>query len=112
MEAMAEKASGEISEPSHLFAIDGLRAICALFVVVHHSYLNIWPILYGVNPDSNDSPWVSWAVYGHFAVTIFIAISGFVLTLPLVKNQGRLKGGVWGFYKGRFRRVVLPYYLS
>jgi len=51
--------------------------------------------------------------YGHFAVNFFIVLSGFCLTIPLVKhNNFNLKGGAIVFYRKRIKRIVIPYYIA
>ncbi|OOQ57034.1 acyltransferase family protein [Mucilaginibacter pedocola] len=51
--------------------------------------------------------------YGHFAVNFFIVLSGFCLTIPLIKhNTLSLNGGIILFYKKRFKRIAIPYYLA
>jgi peptidoglycan/LPS O-acetylase OafA/YrhL len=93
----------------HLAFLDGLRALAALWVVVHHADENIW--LMKLTPPSWFLP-VHWAVSnGHFAVSLFIVISGFCLMLPVVR-RGAIDGGAMAFYKRRVRRIIPPYYLA
>ncbi|HEX6797348.1 MAG TPA: acyltransferase, partial [Ktedonobacterales bacterium] len=47
-----------------------------------------------------------------FAVSAFIAISGFSLMLPVARGDGRLPGGAWTFFKRRARRILPPYYFA
>ena len=69
----------------HLAFLDGLRALAAMYVVLHHAKLQA-----GFNPDS-----VAWPVrifaglfnFGHYAVTLFIVLSGFCLTLQLLSTS-------------------------
>ena len=104
-------------EPStrnqHLDYLDGLRAFAALFVVLHHAYLQSWPTL--LYPDSApgrlESILFGWLIYGHFSVTFFIALSGFCLMMPVLRG-GSLRGGAKGFAVGRIRRILPPYYAA
>lgn len=89
----------------HLQFLDGLRGIAALYVVLHHSY-NLSFI--GV-ADPASLFFLGW---GHAAVTIFIAISGYCLALPVVRSNFRLKGGALHFYQKRARRILPPYYAA
>lgn len=49
---------------------------------------------------------------GHYAVDIFIVLSGFCLALPAVLSSGHLRGGAIKFYQRRARRIIPPYYIS
>jgi len=88
--------------------LDGLRAIAALYVVVHHMLLQVWPEAGGVVAPAA----LGWLSHGHAAVAFFIVLSGFCLALPAVRNGGELRGGVGGFLSRRARRILPPYYLA
>jgi peptidoglycan/LPS O-acetylase OafA/YrhL len=94
--------------------LDGLRGIAALFVVLHHAWLQTWPKL--VYPDRVPHGLMAlltnWLLWGHFAVTFFIALSGFSLMLPVLRDEGRLKGGSPKFYQRRARRILPPYFAA
>ncbi|HVT14546.1 MAG TPA: acyltransferase [Fimbriimonadaceae bacterium] len=109
---MAEdQGSGGTSAASgHLRHVDGLRALAALFVVVHHAYLTIWPIDYRVYPSGLDALLTNWAVFGHFGVSVFIVISGYVLALPHAAGSRKFEAG--RFYIRRCRRILPVYYAS
>ncbi len=88
-----------------------MRALAALIVYLNHAYAQV---------TSGDvyklsSPW-SLASYsmvaGHLSVTVFIVISGFCLSLPIVAQGGELRGGVKGFLTRRVRRILPPYYAA
>ena len=94
----------------YLVFVEGLRALAALVVVFNHFYLELWldrglpPAPYG---------FLSYLlIFGHLSVSVFIVISGFCLMLPVIRNGGRLKGGVRRFFTRRFRRILPPYYFS
>jgi peptidoglycan/LPS O-acetylase OafA/YrhL len=92
--------------------IDGFRAVAALFVVLHHMWLEIWPLGHW----HFAAPWIfavtGWLFYGHFAVAAFIVISGYCLMLPITRGDGILKGGALLFLKKRARRILPPYYAA
>lgn len=95
---------------THLPFLDGLRALLAVFVVVHHAYLTVWseyrsPLKFAGIPRS---PFL----YGHWAVTVFIVISGFCLMLPVVRNGLTLKGGALVFLQRRAHRILPTYYAA
>ncbi len=53
-----------------------------------------------------------WLAYGHYAVTVFIAISGFSLGLPIARGNGRLRKGALDFFQRRSVRILPPYYAA
>jgi peptidoglycan/LPS O-acetylase OafA/YrhL len=86
--------------------LDGLRGLTALFVVLHHVWLTIWPVEYGRSP-SGLARATDMLAYGHFAVGVFIVLSGYCLTRP-----GNLDGGALAFFGRRARRILPPYYAA
>jgi peptidoglycan/LPS O-acetylase OafA/YrhL len=88
--------------------LDGLRAIAATYVLIYHVLLKI--------NLANYPPVVFLMVqplaYGHYAVDMFIVISGFCLMLPVIKNNGSMPGGYLLFFKKRARRILPTYYLA
>ena len=92
----------------HINFLDGLRGLAALDVVLFHFLaFNL----------SGLPPWVLRLTKimetGHSAVTVFIALSGFSLMLPVVRStEGRLRGGLVGFIRRRARRILPPYYAA
>jgi peptidoglycan/LPS O-acetylase OafA/YrhL len=50
---------------------------------------------------------------GEQAVTFFIAVSGFCLMMPILRNNGTQgPAGILGFFKRRARRILPPYYAA
>lgn len=92
--------------------IDGVRALAALYVLLHHTWLEIWPVYYGRHPSGLTLLLTGWLSYGHFGVSVFIVVSGFCLMLPVVRGNGELPGGPTSFLKRRARRILPPYYLA
>ncbi len=91
--------------------VDGVRALAALIVYLNHAYAQV---TYG-DYFQLKGPWALTKysmVAGHLSVTVFIVISGFCLTLPVVSNDGKLRGGVVDFFKRRARRILPPYYAA
>jgi len=95
--------------PAHLAYLDGLRAVAALFVVVHHimqlaetahPLQGLWHVIF--------RPFL----YGHFAVSVFIVLSGFCLMLPVVRGGWHINGGAKTFLAKRARRILPPYYAA
>lgn len=96
-------------------ALDGLRGVAALVVVIHHSLLMVAVLAtpyysYAPAAEPGTLPW--WLTHtplhlvweGSGAVYVFFVLSGFVLTLPV------LRGGYdWvAYYPQRLIRLYLP----
>jgi peptidoglycan/LPS O-acetylase OafA/YrhL len=82
----------------------------ALFVVVAHAYWIVWPFEYGEQPSPGLRPWLSPLLYSRFAITVFIVLSAFCLSLAVVRDGGVLRGGAGQFFRGRARRVLPPFF--
>jgi peptidoglycan/LPS O-acetylase OafA/YrhL len=93
--------------------VEGMRALAALTVFVNHAYAQVWegPADRG-DPSAALAPLSYSLVAGHLAVTVFIVISGFCLTLPVARGDDRLRGGVAEFLKRRAVRILPPYYAA
>jgi peptidoglycan/LPS O-acetylase OafA/YrhL len=104
---VARGASGRIE------SLDGLRGVAALIVLVHHSLL----VLPAMTPGYYDRRVVGWLPNvmtftplhlvwaGRESVYLFFVLSGFVLTLPILR-RGRTDW--WGYYPARLIRLYLP----
>lgn len=94
----------------HVAYLDGLRALAALYVILHHCFLQE---RFG---GAHLSKWAAQGVkllgFGHYAVDVFIVLSGFCLALPVVRGDGSLAGGALGFFKKRARRILPPYFFA
>lgn len=91
--------------------LEGLRGLAALYVAVHHMWLDTWnPFIHLPPPGRLVAPVVNLLAYGHAAVAVFIAISGFCLMLPIAR-AGKAKS--WRtFFKRRALRILPPYYVA
>jgi peptidoglycan/LPS O-acetylase OafA/YrhL len=98
------------ARPARLGYVDGLRALAALYVVVSHMVTEVWQ--YNNPPAGLPRLLATPFSYGHFAVSVFIVLSGFSLMLPVARRGNRLPQGVWGFYWRRARRILPPYYCA
>lgn len=87
--------------------LDGLRGLTALYVVLFHCRSEFtWQYA-----DGGFSPllWqmTAWMNFGHYAVVIFIVLSGYCLMLPVVRSQNKtLAGGLRGYLKRRAWRTL------
>lgn len=100
------------SERLHLDYLDGIRALAAIYVILGHAHLQVFPFFLSKQPTPLVKGLTFWVEFGHFAVSLFIVISGFCLMLPVVRNRGEIKGGISTFFKRRAKRILPPYYLS
>ncbi|MFI6993967.1 acyltransferase family protein [Nonomuraea wenchangensis] len=92
---------------ARLGGLDGIRGLAALFVVLHHCWLLSFP---GFPADTGPG-WAGWLLYGHFAVVVFIALSGFSLAVSPARSGWRL-GGLRRFARRRAWRILPPYWAA
>jgi peptidoglycan/LPS O-acetylase OafA/YrhL len=78
---------------------------CCITVLLHHAFQ--------ASELASKPPrfWYYLFSHGHAMVTVFIAISGFCLMLPVARNGLRLRGGPGIFFKKRAHRILPPYYV-
>jgi peptidoglycan/LPS O-acetylase OafA/YrhL len=101
-----------IKASKHLAYLDGFRALMALYVVLHHA-----SHYFALNGDVLRPYYLLYLLFmlcskGHYAVDVFIVISGYCLFLPVGRNNGFLRDDYWGFIKKRVRRILPPYYIA
>jgi peptidoglycan/LPS O-acetylase OafA/YrhL len=96
-----------VTTRKRLAGLDGLRGVAALFVVLHHCWLLSFPGF-----PVNDAPgWTGWLLYGHFAVVVFIVLSGFSLAVSPARSGWRL-GSLPTFFSRRAWRILPPYWAA
>ena len=96
----------------HLPGLNGLRAIAALGVVFSHITLNLKsfgvdPNIFGTNAEGNPEG-LMLAAYG---VSIFFALSGFLITYLLLHERAKQTISIKNFYIRRILRIWPLYYL-
>jgi peptidoglycan/LPS O-acetylase OafA/YrhL len=104
-------ASAVIRKPSatrRVEWLDGFRGVAALFVVLHHTWLSVWPAF----PRDVGPWWLGWLLYGHLAVAVFIVVSGFSLSLAPIRRDDTLSGGARRFLRRRAWRILPPYWAA
>jgi peptidoglycan/LPS O-acetylase OafA/YrhL len=99
--------SAEASQNRRVVGLDGLRGLAALFVVLHHCYLMSYPGY----PHNTGPWWLAWLLYGHLAVVVFIALSGFSLAVAPARKGWQL-GGKARFAHRRAWRILPPYWAA
>ncbi len=88
---------------TRLAFLDGLRGLAALYVVLHHASLQV------PSAELSGIPAVARFVlrHGHYAVPVFITLSGYSLMLGLLANP---EGSLASYFGRRARRIIPPYY--
>ena len=95
--------------------LEGLRGLAALYVVLHHAYMELHyrqtaPGHFSGLPETFFKA-LKFLDFGHYAVDVFIVLSGYCLMLPVVSSaDGALRGGLRGYFARRARRILPPYY--
>lgn len=100
-------------------ALDGLRGLAALVVLMHHCFLASPLVRIAVQSEGVGQlePWVWWATFtplhliwaGGEAVFVFFILSGFVLALPFVGDARPVWAAYW---PKRLIRIYLPVWAS
>ncbi|MFC4011053.1 acyltransferase family protein [Nonomuraea purpurea] len=103
----AEMLQTATTERRRVAGLDGIRGLAALFVVFHH----VWLLSFPGFPRDTGPGWASWMIYGHFAVVVFIVLSGFSLALSPARDGWRL-GSLSGFARRRAWRILPPYWAA
>jgi peptidoglycan/LPS O-acetylase OafA/YrhL len=99
--------SVEAARNRRVVGLDGLRGLAALFVVLHHC----WLMSFAGFPRNTGPSWLGWLLYGHFAVVLFIALSGFSLAISPARKGWQL-GGKALFAQRRAWRILPPYWAA
>lgn len=112
----AHPEQGVRAEVGEIAAIEALRGVAVLWVVLFH----YWVLRLDVFPND---PWIvfvgSWTPMktiignGYLGVELFFLVTGFLLTLPWFRHalQGRSAPSARDFYVRRVRRIVPAYYV-
>jgi peptidoglycan/LPS O-acetylase OafA/YrhL len=94
---------------NRLAYLDGVRAFLAIYVMMYHSLLMGWPLFRKIH---DPLPVYLWPFnWGRVAVAGFIVLSGFCLSLPVVRD-GYLRGGTNEFIRRRAIRILPTFYAA
>jgi peptidoglycan/LPS O-acetylase OafA/YrhL len=94
----------------HLRGLNGIRAIAAIAVVISHISLQLPD--FGLNPIfTDDNGQVSGILLASFGVTMFFALSGFLITYLLLKEKEKQPIHIKHFYVRRVLRIWPLYYM-
>ncbi len=95
----------------HLPYLDGIRGLSALYVTLGHAVLTVWPL--AKQPGGLTKLLLAPMMLGHYAVVVFIVLSGYCLALPIVQSEsGQPRSGWLHFFQRRFWRIVPPYWCA
>ena len=103
-----------LKRPKNNFkAIDGIRAIAVLWVIIFHIWIfqhNTFPDILG---EVAQNPLLVWITKGDLGVDLFFVISGFLIGSILFKEYKRTKTlNFKSFYLRRFLRLFPVYFFS
>lgn len=90
----------------HLQFLDGVRGLAALYVVIHHSIIHL-----PVPAQLGRTEWFLRKLggFGHYAVDVFIVLSGYCLMLPLLNGKAF---ELSSFFVRRAVRILPAYFLA
>lgn len=94
----------------HYTHLDGIRGLAALFVLLYHT-----AVVVETEAQNRYVAHLLWFIrsHGHYAVTVFIVLSGYCLMLPVAyQADGQIRGGFLSYIKRRARRILPPYYVA
>ena len=93
----------------HLGWLDAIRGAAALYVVCHHAVMQV-----EIHGDHANDIFYRilqlLTLYGHYAVDVFIVLSGYCLMLPVIAKKEF--GSLTIYYLRRTCRIVLPYFAA
>jgi len=112
MDALPAQVAARSAKPggqsTRLSFLDGVRALAALYVVVCHHVTDIQDQM-----GSTLRHATGWLSYGHYAVDVFIVLSGYCLMLPVAKTGGnKLPHGINQYLRARALRILPPYFAA
>jgi hypothetical protein len=94
----------EAAQPIRILALDGVRGIAVLGVIVAH----------GLSPIQTESPWADFLKallsFGTYGVDLFFVLSGFLITGILLKNHGA--GNLLKVFWIRRIARIMPLYVA
>ncbi len=93
---------------TRLLYLDGIRALAAWYVVVHHMWIESFPGF----PRNTGPVGVGWLRWGHLAVAVFIVLSGFSLSLAPARHGDHAVGGSAEFLRRRAWRILPTYWVA
>ena len=102
-----DAAATQRSDRGRLVALDGLRGLAALYVVLYHCWLYTVP----GSPAGPGPAWLRLLKYGRLSVVFFLMLSGFSLAIWAAANGWQL-GGLIRYARRRAWRILPPYWAA
>lgn len=99
--------AGGTTKRTFLAYFEGQRGFFSLYILVMHLWFRLklsWPGRFELPPHI--------FIFSHNAVGMFIVVSGFVLGLPVARNDQHFRGGLRHFARQRARRILPVYYAA
>jgi peptidoglycan/LPS O-acetylase OafA/YrhL len=92
--------------------LDGIRGLAALYVLFHHA-----AVMLQFGSHANALPHSYFHLlrifdFGHYAVDVFIVLSGFCLMMPIAKSGTLKLTNPLEFVERRAWRIIPPYYAA
>ncbi len=109
MATKSEQVTATQASTSRIPALDGVRGIAVLLVLVHH-FSGIPAFDLG-QPTGTYREWVRFASLGRVGVDLFFVLSGFLITSILYDAKGPATGFFKNFYARRALRIFPVYYV-
>jgi peptidoglycan/LPS O-acetylase OafA/YrhL len=97
----------ESTAPHRVAGLDGLRGLCALYVLLFHC----WAYTFRGSSPGSGPLWLAWLGFGRLAVVLFLILSGFSLAISPAARGWQL-GGVGRFARRRAWRILPPYWAA
>lgn len=102
--------------PGYLYALDGLRAMSLIFIVMFHTWQQSWIYCRYQIPGTTHNLFNFEIIqrYGYIAIDSFFVLSGFCLFYPIARDMfGESKFGGWkNFFIKRARRIYPSYIIA
>ncbi len=101
--------------PGYLYALDGMRALSLIFIVMFHTFQQSW-IFYNlkIGPNKYLFNFEIFQRYGYVAIDSFFVLSGFCLFYPIARDmfsESKFQG--WkNFFIKRARRIYPAYIIA
>lgn len=98
----------KLTEKIYFPNLNGLRAIAALCVVIHH--IEMMKSMYNIDNQWENSPFI--IIIGHLGVVLFFVLSGFLITYLLLTEEKITQNiDLKAFYVRRILRIWPLYFL-